>query len=149
MDERVEHFLKIESRAADHFEHIGGGGLLLQRFAQFVEQAGILDRDNGLGGKVAQQIDLFVGESKDLLAKNPDFVQSGDYHFWDSLTAATLTDPALVTFQEMRLRVVDAEGPESGRTLPDATGVPGRVAVSADAPGFARIFLATLNGQVP
>ena len=85
----------------------------------------------------------------DLLAKNPDFVQSGDYHFWDSLTAATLTDPALVTFQEMRLRVVEAEGPESGRTLPDATGVPARVAVSADAPGFERIFLATLNGQVP
>jgi pyrimidine-specific ribonucleoside hydrolase len=85
----------------------------------------------------------------DLLTKNPDFVHSGEYNFWDSLTAATLTDPALVTFQEMRLRVVDAEGPESGRTLPAPDGLPVQVAVTADAPGFEQIFLATLNGQAP
>src|SRR5436190_23918814 len=44
----------------------------LQRFAQLVEQARVLDGDDGLGGEVAQQIDLFVGESKHLLAKNAD-----------------------------------------------------------------------------
>jgi hypothetical protein len=32
--------------------HVGGGGLLLQRFAQFVEQARVLDGDDGLGGEV-------------------------------------------------------------------------------------------------
>jgi pyrimidine-specific ribonucleoside hydrolase len=85
----------------------------------------------------------------DLLTKNPDFYRSGEYHFWDSLTATTLTDPAPVTFQEMRLRVITAEGPESGRTLPAANGVPVRVAIAADAPAFERIFLATLNGQAP
>ena len=45
---RVEHRLQIEGRAADDLEHVGGGGLLLQRFAQLVEQARILDGDDGL-----------------------------------------------------------------------------------------------------
>ena len=85
----------------------------------------------------------------DLLRKNPDFYRSGDYHFWDSLTAATLTDPALVTFQEMRLRVIEVEGPESGRTRPAGDGALIRVAVSVDASEFERIFLATLNGPAP
>ena len=36
LDEGVEHRLQIEGRAADDLEHVGGGGLLLQRFAQIV-----------------------------------------------------------------------------------------------------------------
>ena len=31
---RIEHRLQIERRAADDLEHVGGGGLLLQRFAE-------------------------------------------------------------------------------------------------------------------
>jgi hypothetical protein len=37
LDKRIEHHLQIEGRAADHLEHVGGGGLLLQRFPQLVE----------------------------------------------------------------------------------------------------------------
>ena len=51
-DQRVEHRLQIEGRAADDLEHVGGGGLLLQRFAQLVEQAGVLDGDDSLGGEI-------------------------------------------------------------------------------------------------
>ena len=51
-DQRVEHRLQVESRAADDLEHVGGRGLLLQRLAQLVEQAGVLDGDDGLGGEV-------------------------------------------------------------------------------------------------
>ena len=54
-----EHGIEIEGRAADDLEHLGGGGLLLQQFgeivgalAQFVEQPGVLDGDNGLRGEV-------------------------------------------------------------------------------------------------
>ena len=35
-DQRIEHGLQIEGRAADYLEHVGGGGLLLERFAQLV-----------------------------------------------------------------------------------------------------------------
>ena len=31
LDQRLQHRLKIERRAADDFEHVGGGGLLLER----------------------------------------------------------------------------------------------------------------------
>jgi len=44
----------------------------LQRFPQLVEQARILDGDDGLGGKVADQFNLPLGEGADLLAINGD-----------------------------------------------------------------------------
>jgi hypothetical protein len=52
LDKCVEYRLQIEGRAADDLEHVGGGGLLLQRFAQLVEQARVLDGDDGLAGEI-------------------------------------------------------------------------------------------------
>src|SRR5262249_32199523 len=46
LDERIKHGLQIEGRAADDLEHVGSSGLLLQRLAQLVEQAGVLDGDD-------------------------------------------------------------------------------------------------------
>src|SRR5437867_9303453 len=74
-DQRVEHGLQIERRAADHLEHVGGGGLLLQRLAQLVEQARVLDGDDGLVGEILDQLDLLIGERTDFLAKQ---VESAD-----------------------------------------------------------------------
>src|SRR5262249_9415703 len=70
--ESIEHGLQIEGRAADDLEHVGGGGLLLQRLAQFFEQARVLDRDDGLCGEVLDQLDLLVRERADLLAIDAD-----------------------------------------------------------------------------
>ena len=50
-DQRIKHRLQIERGAADELEHIGGGSLLLERFAQLVEQTCIFDGDRGLIGK--------------------------------------------------------------------------------------------------
>src|SRR5439155_20541970 len=71
-DESVEHHLQIESRAADDLEHVGGRGLLLQRFAKLVEQPCVLDGDDRLLGEVAQQLDLLVSERADLLSIDHD-----------------------------------------------------------------------------
>jgi len=54
--------LQIEARAADDLEHVGGGGLLLQRLAQLVEQARVLNGNEGLSGESLDERDLFVGE---------------------------------------------------------------------------------------
>src|SRR5262249_32070224 len=62
IDQRIEHGLQIEGRAADDLEHIGGGGLLLERLPQLVEQARVLDGDDGLGGERLEQSDLALGE---------------------------------------------------------------------------------------
>ena len=62
----------MKSRAADDLEHVGCRGLLFQRFAQLVEQAGVLDGDNRLSGEILHQLDLLLGERPDLLAVNGD-----------------------------------------------------------------------------
>ena len=52
LQQRLEHGYQLARRAADDLQHLRGRGLLLQRFAQLVEQAGVLDGDDGLGGEV-------------------------------------------------------------------------------------------------
>ena len=52
----------------DSLEHIGGSGLLLQRLAQFMEQARVFDGDYALSGETLQQFNLPVGERMNLLA---------------------------------------------------------------------------------
>ena len=71
-DERLQHGLEVEGRAADDLEHVGGRGLLLQRFAKLVEQPCVLDGDDRLLGEVAQQLDLLVSERADLLSIDHD-----------------------------------------------------------------------------
>src|ERR1700730_6275258 len=61
-DQGIEHSLQVKGRTADDLEHVCGGSLLLQRFAQFVEQARVLDGDDGLISKGLNQPDLLGGE---------------------------------------------------------------------------------------
>src|SRR5262249_14100801 len=48
---RLEYRLQLARRTADDLQHLGGRRLLLQRFAQLVEQASVLDGDDGLSGE--------------------------------------------------------------------------------------------------
>ena len=64
----IEHRLQLAGRARDHLQDLGGRSLLLQRFAQLVEQPRVLDGDDGLGGEVRQQLDLSVAKGPHLLA---------------------------------------------------------------------------------
>jgi hypothetical protein len=59
---------RIESRAADDLEHVGSGGLLRERLAQLVEQSGVLDGDNRLGGEILDQLDVLIRKRTHLLA---------------------------------------------------------------------------------
>src|SRR5262249_28811886 len=68
LDQRIEHRLQIEGRAADDLEDVGGSGLLLQGFAQLIKPARGFDRNHPLGGDVLDQLDLLVGEGANLLA---------------------------------------------------------------------------------
>ena len=67
IDKGLQHRPQIERRTADDLEHVGGGGLLLQRFAQLAEQPRVLDRDHRLRGEILDQFDLLVGEWLNLL----------------------------------------------------------------------------------
>src|SRR6185295_11118403 len=69
---RIQHSLEVEGGPADDLEHVGGGGLLLQRIAQLVEQPRVLDGDYRLRGEVLEQLDLSLGEGTHLLAVDDD-----------------------------------------------------------------------------
>src|SRR5262245_49271994 len=63
----TEHRLELAWRTGYDLEHLRGRGLLLQRLAQLVEQAGVLDGDDGLGGEILNQIGLLGGEGADFM----------------------------------------------------------------------------------
>jgi len=72
VDQRLQNSFQVEGGAADDLEHVGRGGLLLQRLAQFVEQARVLDCDDGLRGEIRHQLDLLIGEGPNLGAVDGD-----------------------------------------------------------------------------
>ncbi len=84
-----------------------------------------------------------------VLAAQEGNVGSGWYFFWDPLAAAVVPDEDLVTFQELPIVVIEAEGPQSGWTQEDETGVRMRVALTADQERFESLFLEALNGRLP
>ena len=84
-----------------------------------------------------------------VLTAQKGFIDSGGYYFWDPLTAAVLADESLATFTNKNLCVVEAEGPESGRTKPGESCPQVRVAVNADGDRFESVFLQVLNLASP
>src|SRR6516162_2395332 len=75
----LKHRLKFAGGTRDDSQHLRGRRLLLQGFAQIigalpqlVEQARVLDGDNGLLGKAREERDLLVGEPANLLAEYID-----------------------------------------------------------------------------
>jgi inosine-uridine nucleoside N-ribohydrolase len=80
-----------------------------------------------------------------ILTANLDFVDSGGFQFWDSLTAAIFTDQSIASFKEVQLAVLEEEGSESGRTKSDANGAKIKVAVGAKQNRFEQLFLTILN----
>ncbi len=83
----------------------------------------------------------------DILTPNLDFVDSGGFQFWDSLTSAIFTDESIANFEQMQLTVVEEEGPESGYTKADSNGMTIKVAVSADRGKFEAVLLTILNWE--
>jgi hypothetical protein len=76
-EHRIEHRRQISRRRIDDLQHLGGGGLLLQRLALLGQEAGVFDRDDRLVGKGADQLDLSLGERLDPRAREAD---GADHH---------------------------------------------------------------------
>ena len=83
-----------------------------------------------------------------VLTQNIGFVRSGDYYFWDPLTAAIAVDESLATVDTQSVSVIEGEGPQSGATRLDEGGSPARIATAAAGERFMQLFLDVLNGRV-
>jgi len=68
----VEHWRQLAGGARNDAEYVGGGGLLLERFAQLVEQPHVLNCDNRLIRKVLHQLNLLVAKGQHLLPVDAD-----------------------------------------------------------------------------
>ena len=86
-NKRLQHGFEIEGRAADDLENVGGGGLLLQRFAQIicallhlVKLPRIFDRNHGLVGEGGEQLDLLIGDRRPR-SESQSRRYRGDYSF--------------------------------------------------------------------
>ena len=69
----LEHWHQIAGRCVDHLQHFSRCGLLLQRLPLFGDQPGVLDGDDRLVGKGADEFDLAVGKWFDPLAGEDDY----------------------------------------------------------------------------
>ncbi|MFN2195575.1 MAG: nucleoside hydrolase, partial [Anaerolineales bacterium] len=81
----------------------------------------------------------------DIFYINQGWIQSGGYYLWDTLAASVLTNPEVAEYQDYELQVIDTPGPDYGRTLSGAGGLPVRVAIQADQAMFEEIFLRVIN----
>src|ERR1700722_10153655 len=70
LEDGLEHRLQLTGRTRYDAQYLGSRGLLLQRLPQLVEQPRVLDGDDGLGGEIRHQLDLFVGEWTYFLTKD-------------------------------------------------------------------------------
>src|SRR2546423_1755440 len=52
VEDRLEHWRKIARRRVDDAEHLGSGGLLLQRFARLGDETCVLHCDDRLGCEI-------------------------------------------------------------------------------------------------
>ena len=80
--QRLQHRLQIEGRAADDLQHVADCGLIFQRFLQipgalpqFAKQPRVLHRDHRLRGEILHQRDLLVGERPDFRARGGDHAE--------------------------------------------------------------------------
>jgi hypothetical protein len=79
----------------------------------------------------------------EMYARTP-FLSDGSSSYWDPLTAVTLTDPSIATWQDMPV-TMQPTGPAAGRLSRDPAGRPVRVAMSADRAAFMTTFLGRLR----
>src|SRR4051812_19047211 len=81
-DQRMQHRLQVERRAADHLQDVGGGGLLLKGFGeivgalpQFVYEPHGLNRNDSLALKSRDKVELAVTQPLDVC---PDHVNASE-----------------------------------------------------------------------
>ena len=132
LDERIQHRLQIERRAADDLEHVRGGCLLLQeRLGEImgarlhlVEQAHIADRDHRLIGEGLQQRDLLFAEGMHLDAAHDDradtLALARQRHREDGAVAHAPRElPAVGEFLAFLRQVMDMDRPLVDEGAPD------------------------------
>ena len=90
----VHHGLEVGRRARDDPQDPGRGGLLLERLFRLVEQADVLDGDDGLVGEGLKERDVVVRERLGLASADADHSERPVFpEYRDKRLAAVAHDP--------------------------------------------------------
>lgn len=84
----------------------------------------------------------------ELYARN-SFLVTGEPMLWDSIAAMTLVHPEVVSLREARVRVVEGDGLDGGRTIEDPAGARVVAATGADSVLFRKLLFAALRRGEP
>ncbi len=84
----------------------------------------------------------------ELYARN-GFLVTGEPMLWDSIAAMTLLHPEVVSLHETRIRVVEGDGLDGGRTIEDPAGVRAVAATAADPARFRKLLFEALRRGEP
>ena len=84
----------------------------------------------------------------ELYARN-SFLVTGEPMLWDSIAAMTLLHPEVVSVREARVRVVQGDGLDGGRTIQDPAGARVVAATGADPVLFRKLLFAALRRGAP
>lgn len=84
----------------------------------------------------------------ELYARN-SFLVTGEPMLWDSIAAMTLIHPEVVSVREARVRVVEGDGLDGGRTIEDPAGARVVTATGADPVLFRTLLFAALRRGEP
>jgi xanthine dehydrogenase/oxidase len=76
-----------------------------------------------------------------------DFLESGNFFFWDPLAAVLATDPDIGEARRLALAVHTPDDDRSGQLLVDGGGTAVQVYLEVERPAFEDLFLETLNGR--
>lgn len=93
----------------------------------------------------AEFIERFSAAAQSPEAQFLTGVLSEGAYFWDQLATAVMTNPELVTLETADVTVIDAPGPEEGRTKLVGNGPEITVATAPDVAAFEQLFIDTLN----
>src|SRR5215469_8467515 len=75
LQHRLEYRREVAGRGVYDLQYLRGRGLLLQRLARLINEAGVLDCDYRLRGEVLQQCDLLFGKWPHLFAVGGDVAE--------------------------------------------------------------------------
>jgi pyrimidine-specific ribonucleoside hydrolase len=78
---------------------------------------------------------------------NDPYYYAGDQYFWDPAAAVVAVEPGLARRTSMRLEVVQADGPDRGRTAAAEKGTVVDVVKNIDPQGFYDAYLSAVTGS--
>jgi inosine-uridine nucleoside N-ribohydrolase len=104
-----------------------------------------LDFMNRISQKADDPVFGFLHQALKMVAKREEKFSEGSYFFWDALAAVLALRPEIGRYETARIKTVEENGPQCGRTARDEDGWEVKVCTGADRKAFEDLFIEGLG----